>query len=224
MVYRGSRWLPLPGCRVRREPRVHAVEGVHWRPDAREGARHDGGLERRLDLRRRQGGVQTGTAHCNAIASYARTHPVNVRALLARAFILTYHRAVVIVSCELCSRVPSSLSRGLCSPQVGNRVDLIANEDISSGQLKLAPFVERPWIDKAAPEITDGRPLVKMADSGLIELVSLSTTFEHKATRWAPTLKAKRQIEAAKDGKYPAGVPFWFSVSTPQGGTTARSS
>ena len=44
--------------------------------------------------------------------------------------------------------------------QAGSKIKLIANEDIDVGKLKLAPAGDRMSIEKAAPEITDGRPVI----------------------------------------------------------------
>ena len=101
--------------------------------------------------------------------------------------------------------------------QVGAKIKLIANEDIDIGELKLAPAADRMTIEKAAPEITDGRPIIKNTEDGVIELIVLSTTFEHKGSRWAVVMRSKRGIEAANDGRQPSGTPFWFGKCVPQG-------
>ena len=101
--------------------------------------------------------------------------------------------------------------------QVGSKIKLIANEDIDIGKLKLAPAADRMTIEKAAPEITDGRPIIKNTEDGVIELIVLSTTFEHKGSRWAVVMRSKRGIESAKDGRPPSGTPFWFGKCVPQG-------
>ena len=101
--------------------------------------------------------------------------------------------------------------------QVGAKIKLIANEDIDIGELKLAPAADRMTIEKAAPEITEGRPIIKNTEDGVIELIVLSTTFEHKGSRWAVVMRSKRGIESANDGRQPSGTPFWFGKCVPQG-------
>ena len=55
---------------------------------------------------------------------------------------------------------------------------------------------------------------------GQFDMVQLSTTFEHSSKVWAPTMRARRQIECPKEasGKVHSGTPFWFCTSVPQGG------
>ena len=104
--------------------------------------------------------------------------------------------------------------------QVGSKIKLIANEDIDIGKLKLAPAADRMSIEKAAPEITDGRPIIKNTEDGAVELIAVSTTFEHKGSRWAVVMRSKRSIESAndsRDSRLPSGTPFWFGKCVPQG-------
>ena len=127
----------------------------------------------------------------------------------------------MILSCELCSAPKlycffGVFTRALLA-QAGSKIKLIANEDIDVGKLKLAPAVDRMSIEKAAPEITDGRPIIKNTEDGVIELIVLSTTFEHKGSRWAVVMRSKRGIGSANDGRQPSGTPFWFGKCVPQG-------
>lgn len=101
--------------------------------------------------------------------------------------------------------------------QAGSKIKLIANEDIDVGKLKLAPAVDRMSIEKAAPEITDGRPVIKNNEDGAIEFMALPNTFEHKGSRWTVVMRAKRSIETGKDGRQPSGTPIWFGKCVPQG-------
>ena len=102
--------------------------------------------------------------------------------------------------------------------QVDKRVYLVAKEDIEIGKLKLVPVMDRVTIEKAAPVIADGRPLVKCAVDGAIELIAFAATFEHKGARWAVILRSKKTLESGHLNRPPIGVPFWFTKCVPQGG------